>query len=80
MNTEEEHILFNVCNGLVMSKELLYVTPHEKEKGKGSRPFWFQLISAALNGVHCDTGHQGQQRMLALTQERFWWPMMVEDC
>ena len=33
----------------------------------------------ALNGVHCDAGHQGQQRTLALTQERFWWPMMGED-
>ena len=25
-----------------------------------------------LNGVHWDTGHQGQQRTLVLTQERFW--------
>ena len=33
-----------------------------------------------LNGVHCDARHQGQQRTLALTQERFWWPMMAEDC
>ena len=33
-----------------------------------------------LNGVHCDAGHQGQQWTLALTQERFWWPMMPEDC
>ena len=34
----------------------------------------------ALNSVHWDAGHQGQQRTLALTQERFWWPMMAEDC
>ena len=34
----------------------------------------------ALNGVHRDAGHQGQQQTLALSQERFWWPMMVEDC
>ena len=33
-----------------------------------------------LNGVHHDAGHQGQQRTLALAQERFWWPMMAEDC
>ena len=33
-----------------------------------------------LNGVHQDAGHQGQQWTLALTQERFWWPMMAEDC
>ena len=34
----------------------------------------------ALNSVHRDAGHQGQQRTLALAQERFWWPMMAEDC
>ena len=33
----------------------------------------------ALNGVHHDMGHQGQQRTLALAQECFWWPMMVDD-
>ena len=33
-----------------------------------------------LNGVHLDAGHQGQQWTLALAQERFWWPMMAEDC
>ena len=34
----------------------------------------------ALNGIHQDAGHQGQQHTLALTQERFWWSMMAEDC
>ena len=34
----------------------------------------------ALNGVHCDAGHQGQQRMLTLAQDCFWWPIMVDDC
>ena len=34
----------------------------------------------ALNRVHHDAGHQGQQQTLALAQERFWWPMMAEDC
>ena len=33
-----------------------------------------------LNGVYHDASHQGQQRTLALAQERFWWPMMVENC
>ena len=33
-----------------------------------------------LNEVHCDASHQGQQRTLALAQERFWWSMMAEDC
>ena len=34
----------------------------------------------ALNGMHWDVGHQSLQRTLALAQERFWWPMMAEDC
>ena len=34
----------------------------------------------ALNRVHQDASHQGQQWTLALAQERFWWPMMAEDC
>ena len=35
--------------------------------------------TTALNGVHCDAGHQGQHRTLALAQECFWWPMMAEE-
>ena len=34
----------------------------------------------ALNGVYHDAVHQGQQCMLTLAQECFWWPMMVKDC
>ena len=34
----------------------------------------------ALNGVHRDTRHQGQHKTLALAEEHFWWPGMVEDC
>ena len=33
-----------------------------------------------LNGVHRDARHQGQQWTMALTQEKFWWPMIAEDC
>ena len=36
--------------------------------------------TAALNGIHHDADHQGQQRTLALAQECFWSLMMVEDC
>ena len=42
--------------------------------------FPFRQHTVALNGVHCDVGHQGQRRMLALAQEHYWWPMMAEDC
>ena len=41
---------------------------------------WVNPVWHYCNGVHHDAGHQGQQITLALTQERFWWPMMAEDC
>ena len=53
---------------------------------KGKTEGWLAFIiplaqhRMALNGVRQDAGHQGQQQTLALTQERFWWPMMAEDC
>ena len=80
-NTEEGWVLFHICNGLVMSKGLLYVSTTPKGEAEGILAFLVPTSQClvALNGVHCDMGHQGQQRMLALTQESFWWPMMVED-
>ena len=32
---------------------------------------------AAMNGYHRDARHQGQQQMLYLLQDQFWWPGMV---
>ena len=60
----------------------MYVDTTPKAEAEGILAFMVpgKQCQAALNGVHCDAGHQGQQRMLALAQERFWWPMMVKDC
>ena len=33
---------------------------------------------AAINGCHRSTGHQGQNRMLSLMKEHFWWPGMSQ--
>ena len=65
-----------------MSKGLLYLsmTPKGELDGVLASLVPASQHTAALNGVHCDTGHQGQQQTLALVQEHFWWPMMVEDC
>ena len=49
-------------------------------KASGEKPPEVHQCHMVLNGVHRDASHQGQQRTLALTQERFWWPMMAEDC
>ena len=80
--TEERHAFFHVCNSLVLSKGLLYISTTPKGKVEGVLAFLVPTgqHTAALNGIHHDTGHQGQQRMLALVQESFWWLMMVEDC
>ena len=79
---EEGHALFHMCNSLVLSKGLLYVSTMPKGEVEGVLAFLVPTdhCRAPLNGVHHDVGHQGQQRMLALAQECFWWPMMVDDC
>ena len=79
---EEGRTLFHICNSLVLSKGLLYISTMPKGELAGVLAFLVpsSQCTMALNGVHQDAGHQGQQRMLALVQEHFWWPMMVEDC
>ena len=80
--TEEGHALFRVWNSLVLNKGLMYVGTIPKGEAEGILAFVVpgKQCRVALNGVHHDAGHQGQQCMLALAQEHFWWPMMVEDC
>ena len=80
--TEQGKMFFHIHNSLVLNKGLMYINTTPKDETEGVLAF---VIPAAqhqmvLNGVHRDAGHQGQQRTLALTQERFWWPMMAEDC
>ena len=75
-------MLFCMCNSLVLSKGLLYMSTTAKGEMEGVLAFLVpsSQCTAALNGIHCDAGHQVQQRTLALAQEHFWWPMMTEDC
>ena len=79
---EEGHALFHLCNSLVLSKGLLYISTMPKGEVEGVLAFLVRTYQCrvALNGVHHDAGHQGQQRTLALAQECFWWSMMVDDC
>ena len=79
---EERRALFHMHNNLVLSKGLLYISTTPKGEVEGLLAFLVPTdqCRVALNGVHHDMGHQGQQRTLALAQECFWWPMMVDDC
>ena len=81
-DTEEGHALFHIHKSLVLSKGLLYISMMPKGELAGVLAFLVpsSQCTMALNGIHHDAGHQGQQRMLALAQECFWWPMMVEYC
>ena len=82
MEMEEGHALFCMQNSLLLNKGLMYVGTTPKGEAAGILAFVVpgEQCQVALNGVHHNAGHQGQQCMLALAQEFFWWPMMVKDC
>ena len=79
---EQGKMFFHIRNSLILSKGLMYVSCTPKGETEGVLAFVIPVgqCHLALNGVHRDAGHQSQQRTLALTQERFWWSMMAEDC
>ena len=54
-----------------MKKRMLYVNTTPKGKTEGLLAFVVPSTHqcAALNGMHQDARHQGQQRMLTLIQE-----------
>ena len=80
--TKQGKMFFRIRNSLILNKDLMYVNMTPKCETEGVLAFIIPVAQChiVLNGVHRDAGHQGQQRTLALTQERFWWPMMAEDC
>ena len=80
--TEQGKMFFHIHNSLILNKGPMYVSTTLKGKTEGVLTFVVPVgqCQMALNGVHHDAGHQGQQRTLALMQERFWWLMMAEDC
>ena len=79
---EQGKMFFHIRNSLILNKGLMYVNMTLKGETEGVLAFIIPVAQhlTALNGVHRDAGHQGQQWTLVLTQERFWWPMMAEDC
>ena len=80
--TEQGKMFFHIHNSLILNKGLMYVSTTPKGETEGVLTFVVPVGQhwMVLNGVHHDAGHQGQQRTLALAQERFWWPMMAEHC
>ena len=82
LTLEEGKALYRVRNNLTMKKGLMYVNIMPKGENEGLLAFMVPSAHrhTALNGVHRDAGHQGQQRTLALAEEHFWLLNMVEDC
>ena len=79
---EQGKMFFHIHNSLILSKGLMYMSTTPKGETEGVLAFVIPVgqCHMVLNGVHLDVSHKDQQRTLALTQERFWWPMMAEDC
>ena len=69
--SEEGKVLFCARNNLTMRKGLMYVNIMPKGETEGLLAFVVPSAHrhVALNGVHLDAGHQGQQRTLALAEE-----------
>ena len=82
LTSEEGKALYHVRNSLTLRKGLMYVNITPKGEMEGLLAFVVPSAHrrTALNGVHRDAGHQGQQRTLVLAEEHFWWLKMVEDC
>ena len=80
--TEQGKMFLRIRNSLILNKGLVYVNMTPKGETEGVLTFVVPAAQRrmALNGVHRDARHHGQQWTLALAQERFWWPMMAEDC
>ena len=79
--TEQGKMFFHTRNSLILNKGLMYINTTPKGETEGVLAFVIPVGQhhLVLNGVHRNAGHQGQQWTLALTQERFWWPMMAEN-
>ena len=76
--SEQGKMLFHIRNSLILNKGLMYMSTTPKGETEGVFTFIVPVDQCrmALNSAH----REGQQRTLALTQERFWWTMMAEDC
>ena len=69
--TEQGKMFFHICNSLILNKGIMHINTTPKGETEGVLAFVIPTAQCrmALNGVHGDASHQGQQRTLALAQE-----------
>ena len=74
--TEQGKTLFYICNSFILNKGLMYVSTTPKGETEEVLAFVVPMgqCHMALNGVHHDAGHQGQERTLALLRKDFGGP------
>ena len=81
---EEGRAMFRVRNSFTWKRGCCMWTPCLKVKLKDCWPLLSSLHTSEQLLMVCTetpgTRHQGQQRMLVLAQECFWWPKMEGDC
>ena len=79
MNTEEGMVFLWEWKKLMLYQGALYYCP--TPAGKLEEVLQFVVPTAhqvvTMNGCHWDAGHHGQQWMLFLLQDQFWWPSMA---
>ena len=79
--SKEGQVVLRNCQNFTSLRGTLYL--HSTPKGEDEDLLLFIVPrahwTAALNGCHWDTGHQGCDHTLSFLQEHFWWPGMAKQ-
>ena len=79
--SKEGRMVWRNCQNFISLQGTLYLCSTPKGEDEDLLLFMVPKVhrTAALNGCHWDTGHQGRDRTLSLLQECFWWPGMAKQ-
>ena len=80
-NTSEGRSILQNADKLTLSGGLLYYRYKPKYQIEEVKCFIVPRAHrrTAIDGCHCDTGHQGKKRTESLISDQFWWPGFFED-
>ena len=80
-NTPEGRSILQNADKLTLSRGLLYYRYKPKYQIEEVKHFIVPRTHrrTAIDGYHCNTGHQGEKRTESLISDRFWWPGVFED-
>ena len=80
-NTPEGRSILQNADKLTLSGGLLYYRYKPKYQIEIVKCFVVPRAHrrTAIDGCHCDVGHQGKKRTESLISDRFWWPGVFKD-